>query len=133
MHLEDYFLRCVIFSLLYRYLCPKWLPEKILRNLVHMGCYKTGAVHSRKFPNLFRVTTYYSLQHSLKRNLGLIAFIAFLPLTGSILKISKDVKSANSNLQPLTLCFFGFFFLSGFSFTNIHESQDCWGRGREFL
>ena len=29
--------------------------------------------------------------------------------------------------------FFFFFFLSGFSFTNIHESQDCRGRGRAFL
>ena len=29
--------------------------------------------------------------------------------------------------------FFYFFFLSGFSFTNIHESQDCRGRGRAFL
>ena len=28
---------------------------------------------------------------------------------------------------------FDFFFLSGFSFTNIHESQDCKGRGRAFL
>ena len=26
-----------------------------------------------------------------------------------------------------------FFFLSGFSFTNIHESQDCRGKGRAFL
>ena len=26
-----------------------------------------------------------------------------------------------------------FFFLSGFSFTNIHKSQDCRGRGRVFL
>ena len=26
-----------------------------------------------------------------------------------------------------------FFFLSGFSFTNIHESQDCRGRGSAFL
>ena len=26
-----------------------------------------------------------------------------------------------------------FFFLSGFSFTTIHESQDCRGRGRAFL
>ena len=26
-----------------------------------------------------------------------------------------------------------FFFLSGFSFTNIHESQDCRGTGRVFL
>ena len=26
-----------------------------------------------------------------------------------------------------------YFFLSGFSFTNIHESQDCRGRGRAFL
>ena len=25
------------------------------------------------------------------------------------------------------------FFLSGFSFTNIHESQDCRGKGRAFL
>ena len=25
------------------------------------------------------------------------------------------------------------FFISGFSFTNIHESQDCRGRGRAFL
>ena len=28
---------------------------------------------------------------------------------------------------------FFFFFLSGFSFTTIHESQDCRGRGRLFL
>ena len=27
----------------------------------------------------------------------------------------------------------GFFFLCGFSFTNIHESQDCRKRGRAFL
>ena len=26
-----------------------------------------------------------------------------------------------------------FFFLSGFSLKKIHESQDCWGRGRAFL
>ena len=26
-----------------------------------------------------------------------------------------------------------FFFLSGFSFTTIHESQNCKGRGRAFL
>ena len=25
------------------------------------------------------------------------------------------------------------FFISGFPFTNIHESQDCRGRGRAFL
>ena len=29
--------------------------------------------------------------------------------------------------------FFFFFFLSRFSFTNIHESQDCRGRGKAFL
>ena len=28
---------------------------------------------------------------------------------------------------------FNFFFLSGFSFTTIHESQDCRGRGRVFF
>ena len=28
---------------------------------------------------------------------------------------------------------YSFFFLSGFSFTNIHESQDRRGRGRAFL
>ena len=28
---------------------------------------------------------------------------------------------------------FLFFFLSGFSLTNIHESQDCRGTGRAFL
>ena len=28
---------------------------------------------------------------------------------------------------------FFFFFPSGFSFTNIHESQDCWGRRRRFF
>ena len=27
---------------------------------------------------------------------------------------------------------FNFFFLSGFCFPNIHESQDCKGRGRTF-
>ena len=31
------------------------------------------------------------------------------------------------------LFFFSFFSLSGFSFTSIHESQDCRGRGRLFL
>ena len=29
--------------------------------------------------------------------------------------------------------FLSFFFLSGFSFTTIHKSQDCRGRGRAFL
>ena len=38
----------------------------------------------------------------------------------------------NKSLVDLTYweCFF--FFLCGFSFTNIHESQDCRGRGRAF-
>ena len=31
-----------------------------------------------------------------------------------------------------TAVFFVFFFLCGFSFTTIHESQDCRGRGRVF-
>ena len=32
-----------------------------------------------------------------------------------------------------SFCCIRYFFLSGFSFTNIHESQGCRGRGREFL
>ena len=35
--------------------------------------------------------------------------------------------------SPLNACISWLFFLSGFSFTAIHESQDCRGRGREFL
>ena len=35
------------------------------------------------------------------------------------------------NIVKIILKFF--FFLSGFSFTNIHESLDCRGRGRAFL
>ena len=35
-----------------------------------------------------------------------------------------------SNLTLFSYPIFFFFFLSGFSFTNIHESQDCRGRGR---
>ena len=37
-------------------------------------------------------------------------------------RFTKDNKKLND-----------FFFLCGFSFTNIHESQDCRGRGRVFL
>ena len=61
-------------------------------------------------------------------------------VTGNILANSfHDVEEwiLNSNLlihqpnatnqKPI------FFFLSGFSFTNIHESQDCRERGRAFL
>ena len=33
----------------------------------------------------------------------------------------------------ITVCERNFFFLSGFSFPNIHEPQDCRGRGRAFL
>ena len=39
--------------------------------------------------------------------------------------------------EPMTCMFFCCccccFFLSGFSFTSIHDSQDCRGRGRAFL
>ena len=33
----------------------------------------------------------------------------------------------------MTLFITFFFFLCGFSFTSIHESQDCRGKGREFI
>ena len=42
----------------------------------------------------------------------------------------KTPLSKITLIGPL-LCFC--FFLSGFSFTTVHESQDCRGRGRAFL
>ena len=39
--------------------------------------------------------------------------------------ISKETKKQNEEKN--------FFFLSGFSFTTVHKSQDCRGRGRAFL
>ena len=44
----------------------------------------------------------------------------------------QEKKTLKKNLGSL-LEYLIFFFLSGFSFTTIHESQDCRGRGRAFL
>ena len=41
----------------------------------------------------------------------------------------RDVVSKRNQKKIIN----NFFFLSGFSLTNIHESQDCRGRGRVFL
>ena len=66
------------------------------------------------------------------------------------MKYGKHMKKsfeANTKLNVALFCvymkrfvsvqlgnvFFFFFFLSGFSFTNIHEPQDCRGRGRHFF
>ena len=50
--------------------------------------------------------------------------------------LEKNTKTIKKELQGtcfcLDFCFFFFFFLSGFCFTNIHESQDCQGRVRAF-
>ena len=47
--------------------------------------------------------------------------------TPSYLRCSLDYPSYATHFFLLV------FFLSGFYFTNIHESQDCRGRGRTFL
>ena len=65
---------------------------------------------------------------------------------------TKSIHLENGGASPLTFtpegalmkfalvlhwfslkCPEGFFFLSGFFFTNIYQSQDCRGRGRVFL
>ena len=44
--------------------------------------------------------------------------------------ISKVLTASDSNTFIRLLNFFFFFFLSGFSFTNTHDSRDSRGRGR---
>ena len=54
-------------------------------------------------------------------------------VSGSLLDhmfIRKDIE-VDIDVQSIVIT--TFFFLSGFSFTNIHKSQDCRGRGRAFL
>ena len=48
-------------------------------------------------------------------------------------EINKGIFQIKNDQHKFRSFFFSFFFLSGFSFTNIHESQDCRGRGRVFL
>ena len=48
-------------------------------------------------------------------------------------KINKRAYILNKKRTKEQRSLFFFFFLSGFSFANIHESQDCKGRGRAFL
>ena len=47
-------------------------------------------------------------------------------------KIGENIMCAKKIIFEILVHAF-FFFLSGFSFMNIHESQDCRGRGRAFL
>ena len=46
---------------------------------------------------------------------------------------SDHVSNTTEKSSPLKNIDYADFFLSGFSFTNIHNSQDCRGRGRAFL
>ena len=63
-------------------------------------------------------------------------------LTDKVFNIAKNLKDEgyHRGLASLVYIFLiqslqavVFFFLSGFSFTTIHEPQDCRGRGRAFL
>ena len=45
----------------------------------------------------------------------------------------EGIKNTSKNGHVKILFFRLFFFLSGFCFTNIHESQDCKGRGKGIL
>ena len=51
---------------------------------------------------------------------------------GKLLLLSNSVAISNHSFLKVGYLMdpFFFFLLSGFSFTNIHESQDCRGRGR---
>ena len=49
-----------------------------------------------------------------------------------IKKINVKVFNLMSRINETRQIHIYIFFLSGFSFTNIHESQDCRGRGRAF-
>ena len=45
----------------------------------------------------------------------------------------QERLSNDNNEMNIAIFFFFSFFLSGFCFTTIHESQDCRGKGRAFL
>ena len=47
--------------------------------------------------------------------------------------LQKYQEGLEESMRGSKFIFDFFFFLSGFSFMNIHESQDCKGRGRAFL
>ena len=51
------------------------------------------------------------------------------------IKIIKETQKFSfwKKVLMMTFTWLIFFFLSGFSFTNIHESQDCRGRGGHFF
>ena len=50
-----------------------------------------------------------------------------------ILNILVPPLAKSNTIMPIAMINFGPFFLSGFSFTTIHKSQDCRGRRRAFL
>ena len=70
-------------------------------------------------------------------SLSLLLFVlCMIPLTQILRKVKSGYTLKNGEkLNHLVFMddLMIFFFLFGFSFTNIYESQDCRGRGRSFL
>ena len=103
----------VLFFNLICFTQKKWLIQSCSRVFVFLGP-RTPAL------NLYFLV---SSPNLLAPPINLILLNLCLP----VLRFSVKVCSVS------TYFFFFFFFLSGFSFTNIHESQDCRGRGGHFF
>ena len=94
-------------------------------------CYKESS--NRKFLPSYCIFSLTMISSYLPTNFSVELF-SFLVIRKKNTTAKQDFF-VNSKLQWLLLKieWFKDFLLSRFSFTNIHESQDCRGRGREFL
>ena len=96
---------------------PCWsrISIKLQSNFIEIalwqGCPPVNLLHFFRAP-FPKYTSGWMLLTSLKRNSSTVVFLVFFP---DFLRIPN------------------FFFYLGFSFTNIHDSQDSWRRGRGYL
>ena len=76
--------------------------------------------------NITETSTFKSFLQLSYKNTQLLFFVTVL------FYFSHEIN-LNRWFLGITKKYIYFFILSGFSFTNIHKSQDCRGRGRAFL
>ena len=112
----------------------KRTSQILWRSILHLGCFQSCFRHSYAWSLVLAVTIFMPWYHLLHCTVGTMWGLKFYWPNGIWI---RPALSWNTRLTLpkftvsaiICLCDW-FFFLSGFSFTNIHDSRDSKGRGR---